>query len=329
MPATAAVVPNRNGVRWLPGLIASLRAQTLPFAAVIVVDDASTDGSLAWLAAEAPEVVVVALPAQHRFAAAANAGLAAVPDGCDAVALLNTDLELDPGWHAAMRDALTGGGGGGARHGAVAGKLVSLADPGVVDDAGDILRRDGVCEQRGRGHADDGRFDAAGPVFGPCAAAALYSRAALREVGPFDERYGAYLEDVDLALRLGLAGWTGTYAPDAVARHAGGGSAAALGGPVAALVARNTLLLVARYFPWRWALPVAYRQLTWLVHAARAGRAPLTDHLRGLGSAVPALPAAWRGRGDVRRRAVVPIDVVVPDRPWRGPAAGGHPRGRE
>lgn len=324
MLATAAVVPNRNGARWLPGLIASLRAQSLPFAEIVLVDDASTDGSLAWLAAHAPEVRVVALPGQRRFAAAANAGLAAVGADVDAVALLNTDVELEPGWHAAARRRLDGD----PRCGAVAGKLVSLADPTQVDDAGDVLRRDGVCEQRGRGHADDGRFDLSGPVFGPCAAAALYRRAALDAVGGFDERYGAYLEDVDLALRLRLRGWSGWYAADAVARHAGGGSTAALGGPVAGLVARNTLLLVARYYPWRWAPLVAYRQLGWLWHAARSGPGPLVDHLRGLAAGVAGLPGAWRGRRAARRGAVVPIERVIPAHPWRGPAAGGHPRGR-
>lgn len=323
MPATAAVVPNRNGASWLPGLLASIAAQTTPFAEVIVVDDASQDGSLAWLAAHAPHVRVVALPAQRRFAAAVNAGLAAVSPAADAVALLNTDVELDPGWHAAMRAALDADPG----RGAVAGKLVTLADPSVVDDAGDILRRDGVCEQRGRGHRDDGRFDTPGPVFGPCAAAALYRRAALEAVGGLDERYGAYLEDVDLALRLGLAGWTGWYEPGAVARHAGGGSQASLGAPVGALVARNTLVLVARFFPWRWTVPVLYRQLSWVVAAARRGPGPLADHLRGVAAGLAAAPTAWRERRALRARAVVDVAAVVPDRPWRGPDAGGHPHG--
>ncbi|MCW3015450.1 MAG: glycosyltransferase family 2 protein [Solirubrobacterales bacterium] len=323
MSQTVAVVPNRNGARWLPGLLDSIGRQTLPFTRVIVVDDASTDGSRAWLAEHAPHVQVVALVSQHRFAAAVNAGLAAVPADADAVALLNTDVVLAPRWHERMSAALTGDG----RCGAVAGKLVSLHDPGVIDDAGDVLRRDGVCEQRGRGHADDGRFDTPGELFGPSAAAALYRRTALTQAGGLDARYGAYLEDVDLALRLGLAGWRCRYVPGAVARHAGGGSTAALGQPVAALVARNTLLLVARYFPWRWAPFVLYRQVAWLWHAARGGRGPLREHLGGLAAGVAGLPSAWRGRRAVRRHAVVPIAQVVPARPWRGPDAGGHPRG--
>jgi GT2 family glycosyltransferase len=324
MSQTVAVVPNRNGVRWLPGLLESIDRQTLPFARVIVVDDASTDGSVRWLAAHAPQVQVVALASQQRFAAAVNAGLATVPAEADAVALLNTDVVLDTHWHEHLRSALAQD----ERCGAVAGKLVSLEHPGVIDDAGDVLRRDGVCEQRGRGHADDGRFDTPGELFGACAAAALYRRSALVQAGGLDARYGAYLEDVDLALRLGLAGWRCRYVPAAVARHAGGGSIQALGRPVSALVARNTLLLVARHYPWRWAPLVLYRQVAWLWHAARDGRGPLREHVGGVLAGLAAVPSAWRGRRAARRGAVVPITQVVPARPWRGPDAGGHPHGR-
>jgi GT2 family glycosyltransferase len=228
--------------------------------------------------------------------------------------LVNTDVELDADWLARTMAALEGFEGAGA--GAVACKMVGMDDPCLIDDAGDALRRDGVCEQRGRGRRDDGRFDAPGEVWGACAGAALYRRAAVVEVGGLDESYGMYLEDVDVALRLRLAGWTCRYEP-VVARHAGAGSGAAVG----FWVARNTLLLVARWYPWRWAPYVAYRQASWLVDAAR--RRMLRAHLRGLLAAVPLLPAALRGR---RRRHGLRegMERAVPARPWRGPLAGGH-----
>ena len=131
---------------------------------------------------------------------------------------------------------------------AVATKMLSLRDPNEIDDAGDVLRRDGACEQRGRFHRDDGSFDRPGEVFGACAGAALYRREAVLGVGGFDRRLFAYLEDVDLGLRLRLAGWRCRYEP-VVALHAGGGSSAALGYGQLYLVQRNTLALVARYFP--------------------------------------------------------------------------------
>jgi GT2 family glycosyltransferase len=177
-----------------------------------------------------------------------------------------------------------------------------------------------VCEQRGHGRADDGAYDAPGEVFAACAGAALYRRSALLAAGGFEESFFAYLEDVDLGLRLRLAGWRCAYEP-AVARHAGQGSAAALPRPVRRLVARNSVLLVARHFPLRWAGPVAYRQAGWLWHAARDGA--LRDHLAGLAEAAAMLPAALRARRRLRADAVLGIAEVVPARPWRGPRARG------
>jgi hypothetical protein len=314
----AVVVPNRDGRRWLPGLLTSLRAQTRPADRIVVVDDGSRDDSVAWLRGEGIEVVERAVTG--GFAAAANAGFATVGGDSDAVALINTDVVLADDWLARTVDVLEAV----PEAGAVACKMVRMDDSGVIDDAGDTLRRDGVCEQRGRGRRDDGRFDAPGEIWGACAGAALYRHAAVVGVGGFDESYGMYLEDVDVALRLRLAGWTCRYEP-VVARHAGAGSGAAVG----FFVARNTLLLTVRWFPLRWAPYVAYRQASWLMDAARRGPGALGGHLRGLVAAVPRLPGVWRARqgpGGTQRAA---MERAVPVRPWRGRSAGGHPGAAE
>jgi GT2 family glycosyltransferase len=313
----AIVVPNRDGLRWLPGLLASVRAQTRAPDRLVVVDDGSRDGSVAWLRGEGVEVVQRG--ASGGFAAAVNAGFAAVAD-CDAVALVNTDVALAPDWLARTAEVLEAV----PEAGAVACKMVGMDDPGLIDDAGDALRRDGVCEQRGRGRRDRGQFDAPGEVWGACAGAALYRRAAVAQVGGFDESYGMYLEDVDLALRLRLAGWTCRYEP-VLARHAGAGSGSAIG----FFVARNTLLLAARWFPLRWAPYVAYRQASWLAAAARRGPRALAEHLRGLAAALPRLPGAWRARHGVGGTQRAAMERAVPSRPWRGREAGGHPEAPE
>lgn len=318
--STTAVVPAWNGRRWLPALLASFDAQERPFDAILVVDNGSTDGTVAWLKEHRPAVTVEPLDRNTGFAAAANRGIALARTAH--VALVNTDVELDGDWHARLADRL------GADPGlaAVASKMVRLDDPGTIDDAGDRLRRDGVCEQRGRGRPDDGRFDTAGEVFSACAGAALYRREAVLGVGGFDERFFSYLEDVDLGLRLRLAGWRCGYEP-ATARHAGGGSSGQLDRPVPGWVARNTLLLVVKAWPLRWVGPVAYRQVAWVVAAARQGQ--LRTHLRGLVAAIPVVPAMLRERRVLRRTARMPIADVVPSLPWRGPRAGGHPQSPE
>jgi GT2 family glycosyltransferase len=312
----AIVIPNWNGGRWLVGCLDSVAAQTRRPDELVVVDGASSDDSLEILARHPAAPRVVELDENLGFGGAANRGIAAVE--ADAVALLNTDVVLAPDWLERALAAL-------ARHpraAAVATKMVALDDPGRLDDTGDFLGRDGAAVQRGKFMRDRGQWDAPGEVWGACAGAALYRREAVSEVGGFDERFFMYLEDVDLALRLRLAGWDCRYEP-VVARHASEGSSRLLSRSLAGWVARNNVLLVAKAFPLRWLPLVLYRQAGYAWHAARAGQ--LRAHLAGLATTAPLLPAMWRERRALRRTARVPVEQAIPARPIRGPRALGHP----
>lgn len=306
MSAPAVVIPNWNGRDWLPGCLDSLAAQTLAPSEVVVVDNGSTDGSLDLLRESYPAVRTIELGRNTGFAFASNRGVEAVEAA--EVALVNTDVVLEPDWLARVADALEAN----PRAAAVASKMIDLDDPRVIYDAGDFLRRDGACEQRGRFQRDDGRFDVPGEAFSACAGAALYRREPFLALGGFDERFFAYLEDVDLGLRLRLAGWTCAYEP-AVARHAGGGTSSKLSPPLETWVERNTLLLIARAFPLRWAPYVAYRQAGWAWHALRHRR--LRVHLAGVAAALRLLPAMLRERADLRSGAAARIEEAVPRRP--------------
>jgi GT2 family glycosyltransferase len=310
MTTVSVVIPNYNGARWLPGLLSSLAAQTAPAGQTIVVDNASRDGSREWLAREHPGVRLLALHRNTGFGHAANVGIEATAG--ELVALLNPDVELAPDWLARLSARFDDPG-----IVAAAGKMVSLADPREIYDAGDLVHRDGACLQRGRGRHDDGAYDEPGEVFGACGGAAMYRRAAVLAVGGFDERYFMYLEDADLALALRAAGGRCAYEP-AVACHAGGGSAPREGAHNP-WVTRNTILLLAKWFPLKWVLPVSYRQAALLVLAARERR--LGEHLRALAAGLVRAPAARRARP----RLAVPIEQLVPAAAWRGAGAEGHP----
>lgn len=312
----SVVVPNWNGRGWLAGCLDGLARQELAPGEVIVVDNGSTDGSVDYLRDEHPAVRVISLPANTGFAHAANLGVEAAEG--ELVALINTDVVLSPDWLRRTARTLRAH----PAAASVACKMLTLDRPELVYDAGDVLRRDSVCEQRGRFGADDGRWDEPGEVFGACAGAALYRRDAVLAVGGFDERYFAYLEDVDLALRLRLAGWGCRYEP-AVALHAGEGSSHRLAGGHHYLVERNTLLLVSRFFPLRWLPQVAYRQASWLRQAAREHR--LRAHGRGAAAGLRLGLRAWPERRGLRAAARVPIEAAIPASPFRGPGAGGHP----
>jgi GT2 family glycosyltransferase len=313
---SAVVIPNWNGSRWLTGCLDAVAAQTRPPDEVIVVDDASQDDSVDVAQVHALAPTVIALERNGGFARAVNHGIRAA--NADVVALVNVDVVLAEDWLERTILALEAD----PRAASVATKMVSMEDPGILDDTGDWLRRDGGGEQRGRFRRDQGLFDEPEEVWGACAGAALYRRDAVLGVGGFEERFVMYLEDAELALRLRLAGWRCWYEP-VLARHHGASSSEHRARTVLGWAARNTVLIVAKYYPLRWAPYVVYRQVAWAYHAARDRR--LRHHLASLASAVPLLPAMLRERPQARRNARVPIGEAVPPRPIRGPAAGGHP----
>ncbi len=316
----AVVIPNWNGARWLAGCLDAVAAQTRPADEVVVVDDASTDDSVRIAAGHPLAPRVVRQPENRGFGAAVNRGISCV--AADAVALVNVDVVLAPDWLERAVAALEAA----ASAAAVATTMVAMDDPGVLDDTGNFLRRDGAAEQRGRFRRDQGLWDKPGEVWGACAGAALFRRDAVLAIGGFEERFVMYLEDVDLALRLRLAGWRCLYEP-VLARHHGASSSALRARPVSGWVMRNTLLIVAKYFPLRWAPFVLYRQVAWASHALRERR--LRAHVGGLAAAAPLLPAFLRERAAVRRSARLSIAEAIPARPIRGAAAGGHARSPE
>jgi GT2 family glycosyltransferase len=305
----AVIVPNWNGQRWLPQCLAALAAQSTLPDELIVVDNGSSDGSLELVREGPVPARIIELGTNTGFAHAANVGIEAAR--CEAVALINTDIVLDPAWIERMLAVLAAD----ERLAAVACKMLQLDDPTRVYDAGDILRRDGACEQRGRFERDDGRFERPEPMFAACAGAAVFRRSAVLEVGGFDTRFFSYLEDVDLGLRLQLAGWTCAYEP-VVALHAGGGSSWQLDPPVEHWVQRNTVLVMLKAFPPRWLPYILYRQLGWAWHALLEGH--LWAQLTGTLAAVPLVPAMLRERRRLRRGAARTIEEVVPRRPIRG-----------
>ena len=315
MTETTIVIPNWNGMRWLDGVLTSIRNQSVKPCEVIVVDNGSTDGSREHLATNWPEVEVVHWHENRGFAAAANDGIHKSKG--EFVALINTDIELASDWLERAEDALNRS----PQAASVATKMLDLTDRTKIYDTGNFLRRDGACEQRGRFREDLGQFDSPGEVWSACAGAALYRRSAVIDVGGFEERFFTYLEDVELGLRLRLNGWTCIYEP-CVALHAGGGSESALSGGAAKWVERNTLLLVARHFPARWLGPVIYRQVAWKVAAIRSGN--LTPFAKGFGAGLRWIPSMLHSRR-IAPPTQLSIEEVVPNRPWRGRQAGGHP----
>ena len=242
MVNVSVVIPNFNGSAWLPGCLDALAGQSFRGFEIILVDNGSTDDSLRLVAEHYPQVRVLGFGANVGFAAACNTGIRAAQGKM--IALLNNDTVARPGWLAALVDALDAAP---STVGGVTSKMLRMDDPAQIDDAGDTLSWHGFAHKRGHGQPADG-FTQAEAVFAPCAGAALYRRSFLDAVGGFDSQFFAYLEDIDLALRGHLAGYTFLFIPTAEVLHKGHGSAMPQAAYVRAIT-RNRLLLFLKNIP--------------------------------------------------------------------------------
>ena len=309
-PLVSVIITNFNGLRFLDVCLAALRAQTYPKACteVILVDDASTDGSVPFVRAHYPEVQVVQAERNRGFIAGCHAG-AGVARG-EWLVMLNNDTEVEPGWLAALVDVA----GANPQAGAIASKMLLFDRRDVLHNAGDLMGADGIPRNRGVWQHDLGQFDGATTVFGACGGGAAYRRAAWQQTGGFDRHFWMYLEDVDLDWRLHLAGWQVVFAPQARLYH----QLSASGGGVLSsyYTGRNTLWTIAKDIPG----PLLRRHFGRIVRAqgriawdalrawrGQAARARLRGQLAGLLTLPRVL--AWRRATQSTRR--VPIEDLA------------------
>jgi GT2 family glycosyltransferase len=245
-PQLTVAVLSYDGRHLLETILPSLARQRFRDFEVVVVDNGSSDDTVAWLRAQWPDVEVVSLPENVGVTAALNvcahAGRGAL------VALLNNDLELDRDCLgelvAALREHPEAGWAG--------AKLRDYEHRDTLDGAGDVFTWAATGGRRGHGERDAGQYDEPRAIFGACGGAAVYRRAALAQVGEFDEDFFAFYEDVDWNLRAQLAGLSCRYVPSAVVYHMG---SATIGRGLSDFTRyhlwRNTLWIIAKDLPAR------------------------------------------------------------------------------
>ncbi|HZT54012.1 MAG TPA: glycosyltransferase family 2 protein, partial [Gaiellaceae bacterium] len=210
MSATV-VVATRLGDSRLGRLLDSLAAQTQP-ARTIVVDNAAP-ASAARLVARHEFAERLRLEENVGFARAVNLAAERADDG--PLVLVNDDCVCEPRFLEELTAALAPGAGVVM----AAGVLVEAGDPETIDTAGMELDETLLVFDYLNGEPVASLGVATPPPIGPSAAAAAFDRAAFLEAGGFDERLFAYWEDVDLVLRLVLAGGRCVLAPGARGRH--------------------------------------------------------------------------------------------------------------
>jgi GT2 family glycosyltransferase len=243
MTDITALIPNWNGGARLARVIADLRRQSQPPARILVVDNGSSDGSET--AARGAGCDLIAMGRNAGFAAAVNTGIRDCRS--EFVAIVNNDVELDPPWLERLAAALST-----QEIWFAAGKLRSLARPGVLDGAFDLVSLARTAWRCGSGKADATVWDRPAAIHSAPMTATLFRKALFDRIGPLDERFESYLEDVDFGIRCALASCRGVYVPEAGAGHWGSATLGAWSTETVRLIARNQIYLVWKYRPERW-----------------------------------------------------------------------------
>lgn len=212
MDLVTVIIVNWNGRHLLPGCLQSLQGQKFKEFETIIVDNGSSDGSVEWLYRHYPEVRVIPLSSNKGFCAANNVGYRLAKSKY--VALLNNDTVAHALWLGSLVAALEKN----SHAGFAASKILNYKMPETIDRAGDSYSRAGVGLLRGRGMSFL-VYEKPEWIFGACAAAALYRRCMIDEIGFFDEDFFLLYEDVDLSFRAQLKGYRCLYIPEARVYH--------------------------------------------------------------------------------------------------------------
>ncbi len=296
LPLISIVIPNHNGSRYLEACLKSLRSQTYERMEIVVVDNDSRDESVKIARTVAPEAIVLQENQNLGFAGGVNAGIRSSRGNW--IAVLNNDTEAAPEWLSECVRAME-------NHpdaSFLACRILSLDDRSRIYSAGDCFLRAGIGYRRGQEKPDHEDFRQECEIFSASGCAGLYRREVLDPDG-FDERFFAYLEDVDLGLRLQAKGCRGYYVPEARVYHHGAGTSGGEFSPLAVrLRTRNSLLLLLKSLPGmiflRCMPMIILAQLSWFLRVI--AHQQLSNYLKGVANTFSLAPAMIRERSKMR-----------------------------
>jgi GT2 family glycosyltransferase len=214
------IIVNWNGKHFLSDCLTALEKQTYPNFEVTLVDNGSTDGSVAFVRNQFPRVHIIALPENLGFSGANNRAIThALGSGAKYIALLNNDTKVDERWLEHMVRVMASE----MEVGIFASKMLRMDTPHILDSTGHIFRK-GRISERGHGEVDAHQYDDQLSIVGACAGACLYRKEMLEEIGLLDESFGSYYEDAELSWRAFNRGWRARFVPESIVLHYRGGT---------------------------------------------------------------------------------------------------------
>ncbi|MFC1631394.1 glycosyltransferase family 2 protein [Candidatus Omnitrophota bacterium] len=213
LPSVSVVIPNYNGARTIGDCLSSVLALDYTNFEIVLVDDASTDESLAIVRSSFPDIKIIENSKNLGFVRAVNRGIRV--SGGEIVVLLNMDTVVRGDWLKQLVKGLISD-----REIAIVGSKILDADQRTIQHAGGMLNNNAVAVHLGRGEADSGQYDCLREVDYVCGASIGFRRKLLREIGYLDEGFSPlYYEDTDLAFRAKRRGYRVVYVPESVLSH--------------------------------------------------------------------------------------------------------------
>jgi len=247
-PRVVTIILNWNGKDHLGCCLDSLLRTTHLNHHILLVDNASTDGSVDYVRERYPAVEVVVNDGNIGFARGNNVGfLHALKSGADFVMLLNADTEVEPDWLDGLMEVMDAD----PNVGICGSKIMMFSQRGLISSFGHRMNLLGFAWDACVGRIDGPRWQEVQEVISVCGAALLIRREALEAVGLFDPMYFAYYEDVDLALRVRMCGYTVKVAPRSIVYHKYSAFFERQPLTKALLSKRNYFLFVLKFFPLR------------------------------------------------------------------------------
>ena len=252
----AIIIVNWNGLKFLNDCLSAVYMQTYQNFDVYFVDNGSTDGSVNFVKDKFPKVKICELAKNTGFAYANNLGIknAFLDKEIGYILTLNNDTKITDNFLENLVHTIEMNN----EIGSIAPKVKFFYEENLIDSVGIVINADGGGMNRGFKEVDNGQYDKLEEVFGACAGAALYRRAALESVSYrneyFDNSFFAYYEDLDLAWRLRLAGWKSVTCPEAIVFHVHSATAISHSPFKAYYVNRNRFFLILKDFPTRYSV---------------------------------------------------------------------------
>lgn len=309
------IIVNWNGGDLLAQCVRHLQAQTVQPNKVLLVDNASTDGSLERLPAW-DRLIVLRMNRNLGFAAGNNYAIAQC--STEYIALLNPDAFASPDWleqllaaaHAHPQSAAFGS------------RQLCDEAPTRLDGIGDCYHWSGMAWREAHEKTQRAHHLIEREIFAPCAAAALYRRAAFVAAGGFDESFFCYMEDVDLGFRLRLAGHTARYVSAAVVRHVGSATSGGRHSDFSVFHGhRNMVWTFVKNMPGIlfWAFLPLHLAVNLAALALFGSRGQAKVIARAKWQAIRGLGPAWKRRGEIqqhRTASVCDIYKALNRSPW-------------